>query len=61
MTGGRAYGPPLPESLGLTRFLLHAGTSSQATLSGRNEETIESLYVTPGLAEATTAQVSLAV
>lgn len=53
MTGGRTYGPPLPESLGLTRLLLHAGTSSQATLSGRNEETVESLYVTPGLAEAT--------
>ena len=51
MTGGREYGPPLPETLGLTRLLLHAGTSSQATLSGRNEETIESLYVTPGLAE----------
>lgn len=68
MTGGRTYGPPLPESLGLTRLLLHAGTSSQATLSGRNEETVESLYVTPGLAEATNdaihadaVQVSLAV
>lgn len=52
MTGGREYGPPLPESLGLTRLLLHAGTSSQSTLSGRNEETVESLYLTPGLAES---------
>ncbi len=51
MTGGREYGPPLPDELGLTRLLLHAGTSSQSTLSGRNEETVESLYVTPGLAE----------
>ena len=51
MTGGREYGPPLPEELGLTRLLLHAGVSSQATLSGRKEETVESLYVTPGLAE----------
>ena len=51
MTGGRQYGPPLPDELGLTRLLLHAGTSSQSTLSGRNEETVESLYVTPGLAE----------
>ena len=51
MTGGREYGPPLPDKLGLTRLLLHAGTSSQSTLSGRNEETVESLYVTPGLAE----------
>lgn len=68
MTGGRAYGPPLPESLRLIRLLLHAGTSSQSTLSGRKEETVESLYVTPGLAGsagaavcAGAAQVSLAV
>lgn len=53
MTGGREYGAPLPNELGLTRLLLHAGVSSQSTLSGRNEETIESLYVTPGLAEPT--------
>ena len=52
MTGGREYGPPLPAALGLTRLLLHAGISSQATLSGRNEETIESLYVTPNLARS---------
>lgn len=51
MTGGREYGPPLPTELGLTRLLLNAGTSSQSTLSGRYEQTIESLYVTPGLAE----------
>lgn len=51
MTGNREYGPPLPNNLGLTRLLLHAGTSSQATLSGRYEQTVESLYVTPGLAE----------
>ena len=49
MTGDRAYGPPLPNDLGLTRLLLHAGTSSQATLSGRYEQTVESLYVAPGL------------
>ena len=49
-TGGRPYGPLLPESLGLTRLLLHAGTSAQATLVGRKEKTVESLYLTPGLA-----------
>ncbi len=54
MTGNRAYGPPLPSDLGLTRLLLHAGTSSQATLSGRYEQTLESLYVTPGLSEPIT-------
>ncbi len=48
-TGGREYGPPLPEELGLTRLLLNAGRSSQATLNGRREKTIESLYLTPGL------------
>ena len=49
-TGGREYGPPLPKALGLTRLLLNAGTSSQATLNGRREDTVESLYLTPGLA-----------
>jgi DNA adenine methylase len=49
MTGGRAYGAPLPDVLGLTRLLLDAGTSAQATLSGRTERTVESLYLSPGL------------
>lgn len=49
MTGGRTYGAPLPEALGLTRLLLDAGTSAQATLSGRSERTVESLYLSPGL------------
>ena len=52
MTGGREYGPPLPTALGLTRLLINAGTSSQATLNGRQEETVESLYLTPGLSTA---------
>lgn len=47
--GDRAYGPPLPAALGLTRVELAAGRSSQATLAGRNEVTIESLYLSPGL------------
>lgn len=51
MTGNKEYGPPLPEELGLTRLLLHAGRSSQATLSGLKADTIESLYMSPGLAE----------
>lgn len=50
-TGGREYGPPLPASLALTQLFLHAGISSQSTLAGRKEETVESLYITPGLAE----------
>jgi DNA adenine methylase len=48
-TGGRAYGPPLPDTLCLSRILLDAGRSSQATLSGRSERTVESLYLSPGL------------
>lgn len=44
MTGSKEYGPPLPDHLGMTRLLLHAGRSSQSTLQGREHETIESLY-----------------
>lgn len=51
MTGDKVYGPPLPSELGLTQLLLHAGVSSQATLSGQKAETVESLYLTPGLGE----------
>lgn len=49
MTGTKVYGPPLPDDLRLTRLLLHAGRSSQATLSGRSEDTVESLYLSPGV------------
>ena len=49
MTGEKVYGPPLPGELRLSRLLLHAGKSSQATLSGRSEDTVESLYLSPGL------------
>jgi DNA adenine methylase len=43
--GARTYGSPLPASLGLRRVELVAGRSSQATLLGRAEVTIESLYL----------------
>lgn len=42
--GGRSYGEPLPEEIA-RRILLDVGRSSQATLNGRDETTIESLYV----------------
>jgi DNA adenine methylase len=48
-SGARTYGPPLPAELRLRRVLLPAGRSSQATLSGRVAETVESLYLSPGL------------
>ncbi|MCS6901590.1 MAG: DNA adenine methylase [Myxococcales bacterium] len=49
-TGARSYGQELPGSLGLTRIELVAGRSTQATLLGRHEITVESIYLSPGLA-----------
>lgn len=48
-TGDKIHGEPLPESLGMTLIELEAGRSSQATLLGKNEITIESLYLSPAL------------
>lgn len=48
--GERTYGEALPRELGLVRLSLAAGRSSQATLLGRDAETVESLYVSPALA-----------
>lgn len=42
--GERNYGEPLPEIVA-HRILLDVGRSSQATLSGRDDVTVESLYV----------------
>lgn len=42
--GQRSYGSPLPDHLG-KRILLDVGRSSQATLNGRKDVTVESLYV----------------
>ena len=50
-TGDRVHGQPLPDHLGLHRVELEAGRSSQATLLGRAEMTVESLYLSPALAE----------
>jgi DNA adenine methylase len=58
LSGERSYGPPLPPELRLTQHLLHAGRSSQATLNGRAEDTVESLYVAAGLVERSAAQPS---
>lgn len=48
--GDKTYGEPLPARLRLTHMELHAGRSSQATLAGRSEDTVESLYISPALA-----------
>jgi DNA adenine methylase len=49
--GNRSYGKPLPAKLHLTLVEIEAGRSSQATLLGRNETTVESLYLSPALAD----------
>ncbi len=51
--GEKSYGSPLPDELGLVHLELHAGRSSQATLLGRSDHTIESLYVSEMLLERT--------
>lgn len=48
--GSQKYGSDLPAELNLTRILVDAGRSSQATLSGRSERTVESIYISERLA-----------
>lgn len=50
-TGDKIHGRQLPMHLNLHLVELEAGRSSQATLLGRNELTVESLYLSPALAE----------
>ncbi len=47
--GSRKYGEPLPETVA-HRILLDVGRSSQATLNGNHEVTVESLYVSHSIA-----------
>ena len=47
--GGKEFGRKLPDYLDLTLIELEAGRSSQATLLGREETTVESLYLSPAL------------
>lgn len=49
ITGNKTHGKPLPKNLSLKHLHIHAGRSSQATLLGGNEQTIESLYLSPAL------------
>ncbi|MCC6414316.1 MAG: DNA adenine methylase [Opitutaceae bacterium] len=49
-TGDKTYGEPLPTYLDLALVELEAGRSTQATLLGREEQTVESLYLSPALA-----------
>lgn len=47
--GEKTYGEPLPNTIDADHLSIHAGRSSQATISGRDDETIESLYVSRSL------------
>lgn len=47
--GGKTFGEPMPESLGLICVELVAGRSTQSTFLGRDEITYESLYLSRAL------------
>jgi DNA adenine methylase len=48
-TGNKIFGRTLPSFLDLHHVELHAGRSSQSTLLGRDDNTYESLYLSPAL------------
>jgi DNA adenine methylase len=48
-TGNKAHGKALPQHLMLKHLLIDAGRSSQSTLLGGSEKTVESLYLSPAL------------
>ena len=48
-TGEKVHGQPLPEDLDLVRLELEVGRSTQATLLGRTDTTVESLYLSSSL------------
>lgn len=50
-TGEKSHGKLLPSSLSLKHLNIKAGRSSQATLLGNSEETVESLYLSPALVD----------
>lgn len=50
-TGKKSYGQNLPDELGMYRLEVEAGRSTQATLLGRDEVTIESVYLSSNLVQ----------
>ena len=50
--GVKEYGQKLPSELRLKHVPVHMGRSSQATLLGRDDQTVESLYLSPSLTKA---------
>lgn len=55
--GDKSYGKELPNYLELERVGLNAGRSSQAILLGRDDVTIESLYLSPAIIEKNRANI----
>jgi DNA adenine methylase len=53
-TGDKVFGEPMPDSLQLRHLELKAGRSTQATLLGRDDVTIESFYLSPALVPTNT-------
>ncbi|WET78701.1 DNA adenine methylase [Amycolatopsis sp. QT-25] len=51
VTEDNRYGYALPEELGLLHRHVVAGLSSQATLMGKSQTTVESLYISPALVQ----------
>ena len=51
--GDKKYGKDLPDHLKLKKLLLNAGRSTQATLLGKEEVTMESLYLSPAFVAKT--------
>lgn len=47
--GDKTFGKVLPKSLNLEKIEIEVGRSSQSTLLGKEETTIESLYLSPSL------------
>lgn len=47
--GQKKYGKKLPEFLKLKHLYINAGRSTQSTLLGRSDSTVESLYLSPAL------------
>ena len=54
--GDKSYGEPLPTSVLAHHYEIEAGRSSQATLNGRSEMTIESLYVSHSTTKKTPSE-----
>lgn len=49
--GSKTFGQPLPSHLNLKKIEIEVGRLSQATLLGRKEKTVESFYVSSGVAD----------